>query len=173
MESSIQLFRYKVRCTLAICVCTNHRIKGLDPNQDTPDEILHIVLLGFVKYMWRDAVSRQNAEGKEILIQLLNSLDVHDLGLAPLRGETLVRYAGSLAGRDFRVIVEVGPLVLQGRIPPEAYEAWLALGRLVPLVFQPEISDLDVYLVSLVMHALLRVAVLTDGLLGSSSARYR
>jgi hypothetical protein len=72
---------------------------------------------------------------------------VHDLGLAPLRGETLVRYAGSLTGRDFRVVVQVAPLVLPGLIPPEAYEAWLALGRLVPLIFQPAITDLEEYLV--------------------------
>ncbi|KAI5983992.1 hypothetical protein F5J12DRAFT_899413 [Pisolithus orientalis] len=36
------------------------RIKGLDPHQDTPVEVLHVILLGFMKYFWDDAISRMN-----------------------------------------------------------------------------------------------------------------
>jgi hypothetical protein len=122
-------------------------IPELEPSQDTPCEILHVVLLGFIKYFWRDAVSRQNAEGKQLLIVRINSLDVYALGLPPLRGETLVTYAGSLTGRDFRAIIQIAPAILYDRLPKEAYEAWLALARLVPVVFQPSIKDLDAYLV--------------------------
>ncbi len=120
----------------------------LDANQDTPFEALHVVLLGAVKYFWRDAVSRQNADGKEVLITRLNSLDPRGLGLSLLRGETLVHYAGSLVGRDFRAVLQVAPAVLYDLIPAEAYEAWLALGRLAPLIFQPVIRDRTSYMVS-------------------------
>ncbi|KAG8719403.1 hypothetical protein FRC09_011168 [Ceratobasidium sp. 395] len=120
-------------------------IPDLDPNQDTPVEILHVILLGVVKYFWRDAVSRQKGDGKEVLKARINSLDVSGLGLAQLRGATLVQYAGSLTGRDFRAIVQIGPLVLHGLVPECVYEAWLALAHVAPLVFQQDIEDIDDY----------------------------
>lgn len=43
-------------------MCT---LEGLDPHQDTPVEILHVVLLGYIKYFWRDAISRLNAVGTD------------------------------------------------------------------------------------------------------------
>jgi hypothetical protein len=119
-----------------------------DPNAHTPVEILHVVLLGFVKYFWRDAVSRQKAEGKEILKVRLSSFDMGGLGLSRAKGHTLVQYAGSLNGADFRLILQLAPSVLQGLIPDAAYQAWLALCRLAPLLFQPQISDRESYLVS-------------------------
>lgn len=119
-----------------------------DANAHSPVEILHVVLLGFVKYFWRDAVSRQKAEGKEILKVRLSSFDMTGLNLPRARGHTLVQYAGSLNGGDFRLILQVAPSVLQGLVPDAAYEAWLALCRLAPLVFQPEIDDQEPYLVS-------------------------
>ncbi|KAI0353117.1 hypothetical protein OH77DRAFT_1522874 [Trametes cingulata] len=122
------------------------RIPEFDPNRDTPFEALHVVLLGAVKYFWRDAVSRQTAEGKQILKTRLDSIDTAGLGIPRLRGHTLVQYAGSLVGRDFRSILQVAPVVLYGLLPAEAYEAWLALCRLAPIIFQPEIPDRTEYL---------------------------
>lgn len=110
-------------------------------------EILHVVLLGFVKYFWRDAVSRQSKDGKDILKARINSFDTRGLGLPKARGHTLVQYAGSLTGRDFRLVLQIAPSILHGLIPGVAYEAWLALCRLAPLVYQPEIYDLTNYLV--------------------------
>lgn len=103
-----------------------------------------------MKYFWRDAVSRQNAEGKVKLITRLNSMDTRGLGLPLLRGETLVYYAGSLVGRDFRAVLQVAPSVLYDMIPNEAYEAWLALCRLAPLIFQPVIENRTAYEVSVI-----------------------
>lgn len=73
-----------------------------------------------------------------------------------MKGKTFVQYAGSLNGADFRVILQIAPSVLQGLIPDSHYKAWLALSRLAPLLFQPEIIDLPAYLVrlSFVRHSL-------------------
>ncbi|KAJ7177170.1 hypothetical protein C8R46DRAFT_989326 [Mycena filopes] len=125
------------------------RIKDLDPHRDTPVEILHVILLGFVKYFWRDAVARIKKSDKEILILRLSSFNVSGLGVPPLAGHTLVNYAGSLTGRDFRIIVQAAPFVLQGLLPGEYIELWTALSAVVTLVWQPHIRDINQYTVYL------------------------
>ena len=79
-------------------------------------------------------------------------LDVFELGLPPLRGQTLVQYAGSLTGHDFRVIAQVAPAVLFDLVDNNRYEAWLALCRLTPLALRPELKSLEAYLVSWYIH---------------------
>ncbi|KAJ7641154.1 hypothetical protein FB45DRAFT_1124604 [Roridomyces roridus] len=122
------------------------RIKDFDPHQDTPVEILHVILLGFVKYFWRDAIARlKKPAEKELLIARLSSFNVSGLGFPALSGHTLVNYAGSLTGRDFRALVQAAPFVLQGLLPKEKIHAWTALSAVVSLVWQPEIENLDKY----------------------------
>ena len=125
--------------------------QGLDPHQDTPVEVLHVVLLGFVKYFWRDLIQNQikgQDDHKTLLAQRLSSLDVSGLGISPLAGETLVNYAGSLTGRDFRNISQAAPFVIYDMVPDDVFEAWLALSKIVPLIWQPEIKNVKEYTVS-------------------------
>lgn len=119
------------------------RIKDFDPHSDTPVEILHVILLGFVKYFWRDAIHRLKPDEKATLISRLSSLDTSGLGISRLSGTTLVTYAGSLTGRDFRVIAQVAPFVLYDLLEKDLLECWNALGILVPLVWQPKIENID------------------------------
>lgn len=124
----------------------NPLVTGLDPHQDTPVEILHVVLLGFVKYLWRDLVQNQigkNDVKKELLAMRLSSFDVSGLGISPLAGHTLVQYSGSLTGRDFRAIAQAAPFVAYDLVSKECMETWVALSKLIPIIWQPEIKDID------------------------------
>ncbi|TFK46353.1 hypothetical protein OE88DRAFT_1739458 [Heliocybe sulcata] len=122
------------------------RIKDFDPHSDTPVEILHVILLGFVKYLWRDAISCLKDQQKAVLIARLNCFNVSGLGISKLAGSTLVTYSGSLTGRDFRAVAQAAPFVLHDLLDAEAIAVWQALGNLIPMVWQPEIEDIDVYL---------------------------
>ena len=129
----------------------NDNIEGLDPHQDTPVEILHVVLLGFIKYFWRDLIQNQlknKDDKKDILIQRLSSFNTSGLNFSPLNGKTLVQYAGSLTGRDFRAISQVAPFVIYDLVPPECYDAWVALSKLVPLIWLPFIEDINEHIMS-------------------------
>ncbi|KAJ6461447.1 hypothetical protein C8R45DRAFT_1056025 [Mycena sanguinolenta] len=116
------------------------RIKGLDPHQDTPVEILHVVLLGFLQLKNKD-------DKKELLITRLSSLDVSGPGISPLAGRTLVQYSGSLTGRDFRAIAQVAPFLVYDLVSAECFETWQSLSKLIPLIWQPEIENIDTHLV--------------------------
>ena len=65
-----------------------------------------------------------------------------------LPGNTLVQYAGSLTGQDFRIIAQVAPFVLYDLVTAESFAAWVSLSNLVPLIWQPEIQDIDAYTVN-------------------------
>ena len=95
-------------------------------------------------------VSEKGVSEKVVLSTRLSSLDVAGLGLetSALSGRTLVQYAGSLVGRDFRIVIQVAAFVLYDLVPPECYRAWLALSALVPLIWQPIIYNLKNHVVS-------------------------
>ena len=128
----------------------------MDPHADTPIEILYVILLGFVKYFWRDAVARIPADLKPTLIAQLSSFDTQGLNMPPLAGNTLVKYARLLTGRDFRAIAQAALFVLHGvSLPNKHLHAWVALSALVSLVWQPEIAYINKYLVRKCHSALL------------------
>ncbi|KAF8597802.1 hypothetical protein BDV93DRAFT_595834 [Ceratobasidium sp. AG-I] len=120
-------------------------LPGIDVTQDTPVEVLHVVSLGVVKYFWRDAVSRQDSSHRAIIIARLNSFNTSGLGISRLSGKTLVQYAKSLTGGNFRDILQVAPAVLYDLLETRVYNMWVALCHLAPLVFQPEIHNIDAY----------------------------
>ncbi|KAE9400250.1 hypothetical protein BT96DRAFT_993265 [Gymnopus androsaceus JB14] len=129
------------------------RHRGLDPHSDTPVKILHVVLLGFIKYLWRDVIENQikkNPEKKKELATRLSSVDVEGLGLgSKLAGDTLMNYYGSLTGLDFHKIGQVSPFVLKSFVSDECYQTWVSLLKLVPLIWQPEIENLETHIETL------------------------
>ncbi|EJD51251.1 hypothetical protein AURDEDRAFT_159655 [Auricularia subglabra TFB-10046 SS5] len=137
------------------------KLRSLDPHCDTPVEVLHVILIGVIKYFWRDVVKNQcsSDQKQRELIARLDSFDTSGLGISPLRGHTLVTYAGSLVGRDFRAIAQAAPFVLHGGlVSADCYRAWVELAALVPLVWQPVIESMDEYIVSLLFVSCLLAA---------------
>ena len=104
----------------------------------------HVILLGFVKCFWRDAISRLNDIEKAQHQVRLASVG---LGIPPSSNRTLAQYAGSLTGHDFWVISQAAPFVLYDLVPRQCYETFVALSTLVPLVWQPCINNLEQHLV--------------------------
>jgi hypothetical protein len=126
------------------------RICGLDPHSDTPVKILHDLLLGCIKYFWCDVIQnhlKKDNNKRKTLIACLSLADVSGLGISALSGETLVNFSGSLTGGDFHAIVQIALFVLYGLVSAPCYKTWVALSNLIPLVWQPTISDINSHLV--------------------------
>jgi hypothetical protein len=152
ITSPVWRIKGAVHIALSLSILTQTLASGLDPHRDTPVEILHVVLLGFVKYLWRDLVQNQlgnNDAKKSLLATRLTSFDVSGLGISPLAGQTLVQYSGSLTGRDFRALAQAAPFVAYDLVSKDCLDTWVALSKLIPLIWQPEIADIDAHCVSL------------------------
>jgi len=123
---------------------------GLDPHQDTLVEILHVILLGFVKYLWCDLIQNQlgsNNDKKSLLAMRLSSFDVSGLEISPLARQTLVQYSGSLTGHDFCALAQAVPFVAYDMVPKDCLETWVSLSKMIPLIWQPEIDDINAHCV--------------------------
>lgn len=90
-----------------------------------------------------------NSEQKETLMARLASVDISGLKLDRIQARTLVQYAGSLVGRDFRTVLHVAPSVLVQLVSDKSYTAWLALCELSAFVYRPVIDGLELYIVRL------------------------
>ena len=152
LESPV--WRIKGMPDLYYLVLANSHMNGLNPHHDTPVEILHIVLLGFINYLWRNIIQNQlknDQQKKDLLTTRLSSFNVAGLRILPLAGQTLVQYAGSLTGRDFCAISQAAPFVSYDLVPANCFSTWVTLSKLIPLIWQPSIENIDEHLVSLII----------------------
>lgn len=100
-------------------------------------------------------MSRLKIHDKSVVRDRLCSLPVDGLGISPLAGHILTKYAGSLTGRDFRIIAQLAPFVLYDMIEPNHMRTWLALAALVPIIWIQDIHNLDDYLVRILIFFLI------------------
>jgi hypothetical protein len=68
-----------------------------------------------------------NDAQKALLTTCLSSLDVAGLGIPPLAGKTLVKYARSLRGHDFCAIAQLTWFVLYDLVLKDCFDTWLSL----------------------------------------------
>ncbi|KZV95756.1 hypothetical protein EXIGLDRAFT_671890 [Exidia glandulosa HHB12029] len=122
---------------------------GLNPNQDTPVEILHTVLLGIVKYAWHGFHTGWKGSDGAVFVARLQAIDMQGLSSMAMRAPYIVQYRNNLIGKHFKTLMQT----LTFTIRPIATEPMFALvrsiGALGALLWIPEIDDLEQYLLDL------------------------
>jgi hypothetical protein len=127
-------------------------VSGFDGVLDTPVEVLHVVLLGVVKYLARDLVAGISGSDQDLLVGRLESFDRTGLNINSFKPKYLINHIKSLVGRDFKILLQAAPFVFGEWMSEEQKPIWIALCKLAPLIFQTCIDDMKSYLIELTQH---------------------
>ncbi|KNF05862.1 hypothetical protein PSTG_00856 [Puccinia striiformis f. sp. tritici PST-78] len=117
-------------------------LEGFDGLKDTPVEVLHVALLGFVKYLARNVGKSLKETEKAELIGRLQSFNTQGLNIPPINANGMVKHIKSLVGKDFKVLVQVAPFTFFKYLTPEHRAIWTALCKLVPFIFVTKINNM-------------------------------
>ncbi|KAI9612962.1 hypothetical protein H4Q26_010231 [Puccinia striiformis f. sp. tritici PST-130] len=123
------------------------RLLGFDGCHDTPVEILHVILLGVIKYIAIDFLSN-SIKPRDVndLLGAWQSFITDSLDLPVLNAAYMYKHHKSMIGKDFKIILQCAPFVFFQFMNEQQRELWRALCRLAPYVFQTHISNMDTYI---------------------------
>ncbi|KAJ7362677.1 hypothetical protein DFH08DRAFT_910804 [Mycena albidolilacea] len=125
-------------------------VRGLDPHQDSPCEILHSILLGDTKYIWHATNSPWNKIKEDQFAIRLQSSSTDGLNLTSLCGRYMVRDKNSLIGKHFKVLQQLGAFHLHDDLcGKKLFSLWKAAGELGALLWYSEIRNQEQYLADL------------------------
>ncbi|KAA1123898.1 hypothetical protein PGTUg99_028932 [Puccinia graminis f. sp. tritici] len=122
---------------------------GFDGCLDTPVEILHVILLGVVKYLWKDFMGSLNEEQLNELEGRWAAFSTEGLSVPPIQPRYMIAHYKSLIGKEYRVILQAAPFVLFHLMTIEEIELWTALCHIGSMAFQTHIEDMEEFIAKL------------------------
>ena len=120
--------------TLFVLISLTNKALGLDIHRDTPVEILHSILLGIIKYIWRHSLSLWSDKTKTTFVLRLQSTDILGLSIPPIRAAYLTQYGRSLVGRQLKTVGQTAVFHLRDLVDTKVFNVWLAVSELTALM---------------------------------------
>ncbi|KAJ7062516.1 hypothetical protein C8F01DRAFT_986105 [Mycena amicta] len=118
---------------------------GLDPNRDTPVEILHTILLGIIKYVWHLLHTSWSSSQQDLFAVRLQSTDTDGLTIPPIRAAYMMQYRNGLIGKHFKALMQTMVFHMHEITSPEQFALVKAVCALGPLLWVSEIDDMAQY----------------------------
>ncbi|KAA1114227.1 hypothetical protein PGT21_001097 [Puccinia graminis f. sp. tritici] len=132
------------------------KLQGFDGCTDTPVEILHVFLLGVVKYLIRDFIQKIKKDKNKTKLQeltgRLQSFNTNSLNIPLVKPSYLIHHSQSLVGKDFKIFLQAVPFIFFPLMDQEQRDMWLALAQLSSYIFQTRINNMETYLYELKQH---------------------
>ncbi|KAJ7176872.1 hypothetical protein C8R46DRAFT_989066 [Mycena filopes] len=120
-------------------------IAGLDPNRDTPVEILHTILLGIIKYVWYTLHSGWSEEQRDLFVIRLQSTDIDGLTIPPIRAAYMMQYRNGLIGKHFKTLMQTMVFHMHDLVSPELFTLVKSVCALGASLWVHEIDDMAKY----------------------------
>ncbi|KAJ6624719.1 hypothetical protein B0H10DRAFT_2162124 [Mycena sp. CBHHK59/15] len=119
--------------------------EGLDPNRDTPVEILHTILLGIIKYVWSMLHTSWSPAQQDLFVIRLQSTDIDGLTVPPICAPYMMQYRNGLIGKHFKTLMQTMVFHMHGLVSPELFRLVKAVYALGSVLWVHEIDDMKQY----------------------------
>ncbi|KAJ7847525.1 hypothetical protein B0H13DRAFT_2255356 [Mycena leptocephala] len=120
-------------------------IAGLDPNHDTPVELLHTILLGIIKYVWHILHTTWTEAERNLFVIRLQSTNINELTIPPIRAAYMMQYKNGLIGKHFKTLMQTMVFHMHGLVSPEIFRLVKAVSALGSVLWVHEIDNVKEY----------------------------
>ncbi|KAI8820066.1 hypothetical protein BJ741DRAFT_585357 [Chytriomyces cf. hyalinus JEL632] len=108
-------------------------LPGFSPHAQTPVEILHTLLLGVMKYLGTESKEKLKSRSLKLRAASLFAI-ISTYQHCHLSSKQVTRYIGSMNGKDFKGLAQIGPLFFPW-LQPNLTWLWLAGAILTKLAY--------------------------------------
>lgn len=115
-------------------------------------EILHVFLLGVVKYFVREFVQKLSTKKMDTALGWIQSFNIDSLNISSIQPKYLIQHILSLVGKDFKIILQLAPFVFYQFMSETQRNIWISLCHLAPFIFMTHIDNMDEYQIQLRKH---------------------
>lgn len=120
---------------------------GLDPNRDTPVELLHTILLGIIKYVWHLLHTGWSDTERNLFVIRLQSTDIDGLTIPAIRAAYMMQYRNGLIGKHFKTLMQTMVFHMHGLVSPGVFTLVKAVSALGAVLWVHEIDNMAEYTV--------------------------
>ncbi|KAJ7853254.1 hypothetical protein B0H13DRAFT_2284179 [Mycena leptocephala] len=121
----------------------------LDPNHDTPVELLLTSLLGIIKYVWHILHTTWTEAERNLFVIRLQSTNINELTIPPIRAAYMMQYRNGLIGKHlyFKTLMQTMVFHMHGLVSPELFRLVKAVSALGSVLWVHEIDNVKEYTV--------------------------